>query len=269
MKKLLSLVCILSAIACQPAQARDYYRKYEPVGHDTPEYVDINGARYARVPQERQQRYEQPRFARLNQEQSDDIKLKREVIQINSLNVHPYLGIDGALGKGKYKKEDDEFLFGETMKRFGVFGGLQFNQYVSLEGFYTSGSMEEKTRRAAITEFAEAKITDNIDFSAYGFDLMGYLPIQRNLDIILGLGYGWYDFDAEAKFNLYNSSIDASYAGKLKGSAKDEAIRFSLGAQFWFNESWAVRLLGRYMDFSDGKVLENMMEFSLGLRYMF
>lgn len=266
MKKLLSVVYVLSAIAYQPAQAQVYYR--EPAGHDQPQYIEYDGARYARIPQNTA--YDpQPRYVRLDSEQSNNARLKREVIGTNSLNLHPYLGVEGALGKNKYTEDGDDFLFSKDMRRFGLFGGLQFNQYVGLEGFYHFGKMKDKTHSAEVTEFITLTAKDSLDFSAYGFDLMGYIPIREKIDIILGVGYGWYDFDVKMGLAFYNSTVEKAYKGRLKGKVKDEAVRFSLGTQFLLTDNWSVRLLGRYMDFSDGDAIKSMMELSLGLRYMF
>lgn len=271
MKKLLSYVCILSAIACQPAHARDYYRNYEPVGHNYSDYARVPQERYHRYerPQSEPKRYESPRFTRLTNEQANDTPLKRKVIGETALPFRPYIGVDGAIGEIKYEDEEAKFLFNKSLKRLGVFGGLQFNQYIGLEAFYNTGNVKDKKHSTSFTEFSDLGIKDSLDFTSYGLDLLGYLPVHQSVDIILGLGYGWYKFDAkiDAEFTSYSAGVNETL--KLKLKEKDEAIRFSLGAQYLINDNWALRILGRYADFSDGDVIKNMMEVSLGLRYTF
>jgi len=268
MKKLLSLVCIFTAIAYQPARAQTY--SYEPAGYNQPQYIEYKGTRYVRVPQNTI--YEvQPRFTEPDRELSNEPK--RRVI-INTFDITPYLGVEGALGKSKYSDErrylsDIELLFSRRTWRAGLFGGLQFNQYFGLEGFYTIGNMQDKKQDLGSSWISTTDAKNSLNFKAYGFDLLGYVPILQEIDIILGIGYGWYDFDGKVKLKNFNYFINYPITRDFKDSAKDEALRFSLGAQMMLNDHWSVRVLGRYIDFSDDEVLKEMMEFSLGLRYSF
>lgn len=270
MKKLLSYVCILAAIACQPAQAREYYRNYEPVGH--------NSSSYARVPQEKQyhyerpqhesRRHESPRFTRLTDEQVNNTNFNRKFINLGTFSLSPYIGVDVAKGENKYNESLEKYLFGKSMKRFGVFSGLQFNQYIGFEAFYNKGGMNKKSYTIEDT-FSELKLKNTMDFTSFGVDLMGDIPIFYSMDIILGLGYGWYTFNTKIDADFYNFLLKLEKEGDVKDKFKDEAIRFSLGAQYLINDKWAFRLLGRYADFLKGDVIKNMMEVSLGLRYTF
>lgn len=292
MKNLLSIVCLFTAIAYQSAHARDYYG-YERVGRDEVEYVRYSNGRYARVPQTevievqpryqnlnynegrvsepryQRQSYQQPRFTKLNAEQANEAKFKRSVIDTGTLGVRPYFGLEGAVGEVKYGDEIDKELFSKKNKRAGIFAGLQFNQYVGLEAFYHIGNTKEKTISETITDYTSMKLKDTANFNAYGLDLMGYIPVGKAVDIVLGLGYGWYDFKGKVDLNIYNSSVEENYEIKFKGKDKSEAVRFTLGTQFLLNDNWAVRLLGRYADFSSDDAIKNIMEVSLGLRYMF
>lgn len=266
MKKLFLLVSVFTAIAYQLAFARDYYG-YEQVGRDDSDYIYINDTRYARVPEERVQRAQSRHFVRLDAEQSNEAR--RRVLNTGNWNVRPYVGIDGSFGQIKYKQELDKELLGKASKRVGAFAGLQFNQYVGLEAFYQIGNTKEKKVSPDVVSFLDVTLKDTLDFTAYGFDLMGYIPIQREMDIILGLGYGWYEFEGKIKGEAYNYINNQGYEVKFSDKVKDGAVRLSLGTQFLLDDDWAVRILGRYMYFSDDDAVKNMMELSLGLRYMF
>lgn len=292
MKKLFLLVSVFTAIAYQLAHARDYYG-YERVGRNQPDFIEYEGEYYARVPEQsanvsqpryqnlnynegrvsepryQRQSYQQPRFTRLNAEQANEAKFKRSVIDTGTLGVRPYLGLEGAFGTTEYGNEIDKELFSKATKRMGIFAGLQFNQYVGLEAFYHIGNTKEKTISETITDYTSMKLKDTANFNAYGLDLMGYIPVGKAVDIVLGLGYGWYDFKGKVDLNIYNSSVEENYEIKFKGKDKSEAVRFTLGTQFLLNDNWAVRLLGRYADFSSDDAVKNIMEISLGLRYMF
>lgn len=250
MKNLLSIVCMFTVIAYQSAHARDYYG-YERVGRDDSDYIYINNERYARVPEERVQRAQSRHFVRLDAEQSNEAR--RRVLNTGNWNVRPYVGIDGSFGQIKYKQELDKELLGKASKRVGAFAGLQFNQYVGLEAFYQIGNTKEKKVSPDVVSFLDVTLKDTLDFTAYGFDLMGYIPIQREMDIILGLGYGWYEFEGKIKGEAYNYINNQGYEVKFSDKVKDGAVR----------------ILGRYMYFSDDDAVKNMMELSLGLRYMF
>lgn len=267
MKKLFLFVSIFTAIACQLAHARDYYG-YERVGRNDSDYIYIDGVRYARVPQ-KEVVEAQPRFTKLSTEQADEVRFKRKVIDTRALGIRPYFGLDGAVGEVKYSGDLAKEFLNKAYKRVGVFAGLQFNQYVGLEAFYHIGNTKENNETHELTQFTTMKMKNTMDFNSYGADLMGYIPVGKAVDIVLGVGYGWYDFRGKINLSFDNSSVGTILNAKIKDKASEEAVRYTLGTQFLLNNHWAVRILGRYADFTSDDVIKNMIEVSLGLRYMF
>ena len=255
MKKLSLFVCIFTAAAIQLAQAQNYY--YELVERDQPGYLEYDEG-YARVSKEN-----------LN----NMAKSKRKVL---NMNLHPYLGLAGSLGRAEFSKikdsdDDDDFksVFNKETMGLGGFAGLQFNQYVGLELFYQWGSTLKDKEHVERTDFARATIGSSATFEAYGVDLLGYLPVHRNIDIIFGLGYGWYDFEGKFDMSLYNSSVYYHLEKTFKDDLGKRAVRYSAGMQYLLNDNWSVRFMARYVDFTRSDIIKGMTELSLGVRYMF
>ena len=62
---------------------------------------------------------------------------------------------------------------------------------------------------------------------------------------------------------------DAMYEYWEKDSQNTTGIRIGLGAQYNVTDNVALRAMARYVKLSDDDVIKNMVEMSLGLRYMF
>ncbi len=199
MKNLLSIVCMFTVIAYQSAHARDYYG-YERVGRDDSDYIYINNERT----EERVQRAQPRHFVRLDAEQSNEAR--RRVLNTGVGMSARMWGLTAVLGRLKYKQELDKELLGKASKRVGRLPVCQFNQYVGWRRFNQIGNTKEKRFLRMLVSFLDVTLKDTLDFTAYGFDLMGYIPIQRRWILFLGLAYGWYELRERLKERLITMS---------------------------------------------------------------
>lgn len=300
MKKLFLLVSLFITIAYQLAHARDYYG-YEHVEYGAPEYVEIDGVRYTRVPQKVVPNFETPRYELQHEAESryglrpvDEPRYAhRRVIKPQryyataryddepsrlkiSWDVKPYIGFDLGTTDFSFDKsyKDEEVdvneVFGTKPKFWGVVAGLKFNPYVGVEAFYQKSSGDTKSFAGGLTEFSAYTLKTAMNFEAYGADLLGYLPLNDNLEMVLGLGLAKYEFKGSIKGHII-SPLWSDADGKVKISSDGDSMagRFGLGVQYGINEHLALRAMARYVKFFDDDDFEKMIELSLGLRYFF
>lgn len=297
MKKLLSAACILTAITYQSAQAQSYY--YEQAGQGAPEYIIIDGARYARIPPKAAPRVEPPRYE-LRREAEPRYELRRvdepryeprpaaepqpryttvryEEDNASRLNINwklrPFIGLDVGRADAKLSGDKEDIavvndFFEMKPEYWNGIVGLQLTPNVSLELFYEKSIAGRQNSIYRPTEFTDADIGTKFSYTAYGADLLYNLPLHQRIDVLFGLGVAKYDFDMSYEILIYNSSIGAYRTAAAKFSGDDEALRFGLGLQYNLSDSFALRTMGRYVHFL-GDDFKRMLELSLGLRYFF
>ncbi len=259
MKKLLPYICILTAIACQPAQAREYYREYEPVGH--------NQAGYARVPEKSSQSM---RYRGLGYEEPQSYK---QVEYTNSLaddSFRPQLYIGTDLGFSSLRLSDEDLNHDIKRSNFNLTGsfGVRINSYFGVEAFYTKS--DESSKKYTERDAGETlSLTAKVSYEGFGVDLLGYVPIEQNLDFLFGVGLASYDFEGNvsAKATSNSSSQSARERGKI--TTTSEALRLGIGLQYQLTDHVAFRAMGSYVHLFDDDEVKRMLEGSLGLRFMF
>lgn len=255
MKKLLSLICIFTAIAYQSAQARGY--AYDSAGQDVPEYIEVDGARYARIPHAKKT----PRY-RLSRGDERDYEERRVIApSVRDYNARPYVGLDvgdskikfGNLGTGVRLNLKD--VIDDSYLSFTVVAGMRFNKHFGTELFFQQSEENKRT----VADYGDFETRAGTKFNAYGIDFIGYVPVSQDVELLAALGFGNYNFDT--KFgNETMSGID---------QISTTGLRFGAGLQYYFNDNLALRVMGRYVRMNDDYILKNMIEASVGLRYMF
>ena len=164
---------------------------------------------------------------------------------------HLSLGKDGAF---KYKSiAENEYNF------FKPSLGVRFNEKIGAEFFYQQSSDEDKK-----TSFDSSYIDVGVKYAAYGVDFLFYQPIDKQLDILMSLGAAFYDFDIDVAAHALGFDIQDSLQEDSLG------MRVGLGFQFNLNRHWAARAMIHYVTMTESNdYVENIMEMSLGLRYLF
>lgn len=273
MKKHLLLTGLLAILTFNSAQAQGYYYQnggyYEEaplyqqqVVYQQPQYREVQ---YVQVETPHHQgqmqpnyrddgyvRQERPRYRRVTNADArryEERKIyKSEEPMINK--IRPYIGLDiGAVDvsfdKDEYEKiAKDKYTFID-----GVLGAR--GKYLGIEAFYQQSSREKKN-----LSFANARMSTK--YKVYGADLIGYIPVYQDVEILLALGLGRYDMDAKIESGIYD----------IKGDAIETGFRMGVGAQYNLTDNIALRGMLRYVKMKDGDI-KSLVEASLGIRYMF
>ena len=281
MRKILLLAGIFTFFMNNTVKAEEYYKNDGYYYQDKPRYVERIEYRepvrqgYRKASLEYQEQY--PRYERIkNNEkisyQRNDYQQYQYYESEKQNKIRPYIGLDIATSKIDFGTDDwvvDNYNGGyeyhdnknETLS-FVV--GAKFNKYIGVEAFYQKSEENEKK---TIWDVGNAEVIeeDKISYTSMGVDVIGYMPVNQEFELLASLGLGQYDFESS-----YEDSI-IGY-GSVGGEKKDFdslGIRLGIGAQYNFNEHFALRAMARYIKMNDDEYIRSLTEFSLGLRYMF
>jgi opacity protein-like surface antigen len=307
MRNFLLLAGVMSLLISSPAQAERYYR-----GDDGYYYVEsVNQPKVQYVDEDelyKQDRahYSKPKYTRsstkyerVNAETARQYQEKRTYKEDYSVNkIRPYIGFDLGRTYAKFTDTDAEFSdeYNEVDNRYGLYNegvekdwkdknsfisgvvGLQVNKNFGFEVFYQQSDTARKKSSNAfnLTEFTLQTTKQNTSwqYSAYGVDFLGYLPVNQDFELLASLGLAQYNFKAKQRVSnfFYNTSIGAG----LLVNSEDEKIsddslgcRLGLGVQYNINQHLALRAMARYIKMNDDENIRRLTEISLGLRYMF
>ena len=281
MRKILLLAGIFTFFMNNTVKAEEYYKNDGYYYQDKPRYIERIEYRepvrqgYRKASLEYQEQY--PRYERIkNNEkisyQRNDYQQYQYYESEKQNKIRPYIGLDIATSKidfgtddwvvdnynGGYEYHDNKY---ETLS-FVV--GAKFNKYICVEAFYQKSEENEKK---TIWDVGNAEVIeeDKLSYTSMGVDVIGYMPVNQEFELLASLGLGQYDFESS-----YEDSI-IGY-GSVGGEKKDFdslGIRLGIGAQYNFNEHFALRAMARYIKMNDDEYIRSLTEFSLGLRYMF
>ena len=281
MRKILLLAGIFTFFMNNTVKAEEYYKNDGYYYQDKPRYVERIEYRepvrqgYRKASLEYQEQY--PRYERIkNNEkisyQRNDYQQYQYYENEKQNKIRPYIGLDIATSKIDFGTDDwvvDNYNGGyeyhdnknETLS-FVV--GAKFNKYIGVEAFYQKSEENEKK---TIWDVGNAEVIeeDKLSYTSMGVDVIGYMPVNQEFELLASLGLGQYDFESS-----YEDSI-IGY-GSVGGEKKDFdslGIRLGIGAQYNFNEHFALRAMARYIKMNDDEYIRSLTEFSLGLRYMF
>ena len=159
------------------------------------------------------------------------------------VNIKPLIGLDYSFAKMDLKNGWDQIAEHYYSSFSGIIG-VKINDAIGFEIFYQQ-SMEEKTFSILTTSF-----------NAFGFDALSYIPLGETLDFIPSVGLGGYKVKVD--IDGYGSYFEDGLG-----------FRAGLGMQFKFNENVGWRIGGRFVLLNDFESVDNIMEFSTGLRFTF
>ena len=159
----------------------------------------------------------------------------------------PYVGVDYTYTDADYDGISPKY------NSASVNVGTEYNKYFGTEVFYQYSDTDNK----GVDHDLRAKTK----FQAYGLDLMGYLPLgcDQVFSLVGTAGIGEYEFDAKFR------GIDAPKHHRDRGIG----YRFGGGLQYQVDENVAVRGLVRYVNINDVEDVNDMWEYSAGVRYSF
>lgn len=249
MRKLLLLAGIFTVLAYN-AQAR-YYEDDGYYYEEQPRY-EQREVRYRNEPRYTRQ---SPQYRRISREEERSYN-ERRYIENNQNTIRPYIGLDVATTSMKFEDDDYKDYLSDSHNAYSLNAGVKFNQNFGVEAFIQQSGEETKT-----DDYWGDKT--KTQFNAIGLDVIGYLPVSQELELLASLGMAQYNFSAKEEYDW------GDYIEWEKSTLNTIGYRAGIGAQFNINEHLALRAMARYIKFSDDDIIKNMTEFSLGLRYMF
>lgn len=131
-----------------------------------------------------------------------------------------------------------------------IFVGAKFNQYLGAEvgfGFIQNAS-------ASVQNGLQA----NNKVSTLYADLLGFLNIAEDVDLVGGLGIGVLKSKADVP--------GATFINKSQLTANKVGVRFDGGVQYYFARSWATRAMLRYQQ-GNKQFLKSNVSVSIGILY--
>ncbi len=160
----------------------------------------------------------------------------------NALEFRPYVGV-----QYNYTEVDADYVQAD-MNSYSVVVGTEYNRYFGTEVFYQNSDKSND-----MVDGVKLKS----DFEAYGLDTYAYLP--------LGCDRVWSVF---ATAGIANYDTDTS---SVEGKGEDNGLGYRLGAgvQYSITNDLAVRALARQIWADKLEEVDDMKEFSLGVKYAF
>lgn len=231
-------------------EEREYSRPYQNDGYyeEAPRYIEREAPRYRQISPSEARRYRERKYTRSS-------SANTYTTSEDTNQIRPYIGVDVAMSSMDLEDNDygdySEYIE-DSYNSISLVVGAKFNRHVGVEAFIQQSSEEDK-------DYGEGKTTNQ--YNAIGVDLIGYMPVSHELELLASLGMAQYNFNVKEEYE--------DYEYWEKDSLNTLGIRLGIGAQFYMTDNVALRGMARYVQFSDDDIIKNMVEFSLGLRYMF
>ena len=231
-------------------EEREYSRPYQNDGYyeEAPRYIEREAPRYRQISPSEARRYRERKYTRSS-------SANTYTTSEDTNQIRPYIGVDVAMSSMDLEDNDygdySEYIE-DSYNSISLVVGAKFNRHVGVEAFIQQSSEEDKN-------YGEGKTTNQ--YNAIGVDLIGYMPVSHELELLASLGMAQYNFNVKEEYE--------DYEYWEKDSLNTLGIRLGIGAQFYMTDNVALRGMARYVQFSDDDIIKNMVEFSLGLRYMF
>lgn len=251
MKKLTLFASLFTAIAYQPAYAVPYGQYMEHGAAYRQDggavrYRSAGEGRYVRIPPAQREEYG---YAARQRETA----ARQPLITAQPVNtLRPYLGVDAGTTDIGYSGSEEKYFLKDRAMFVGGAAGLRIGRNWGVEVFYQTSNTAKKT--------ADDEWRTEGDYTAYGVDALGFLPLNDQLELVAAAGVGKYEFDVKLK---YSDGIH-----EFSGSDDNIGYRFGAGAQYNITGHWALRGMVRYVVL-DSEYIDDMLEFSLGMRYTF
>jgi len=278
MKKYLLLSGLFAVLTYSSAHAQGYY--YESGG-----YYDDQPAQYIEVEPIKKA----PRYHRITNSEEKRVYRGESI----SNKIKPYIGLDIAVSKIKLGDEEDlrkdEYskYFEDTTKSISGIIGAKINKNFGFEAYYQQSDKKNKEKQYVGTGRHEGAMGSfnfdyttktSLSYKSYGVDFTGYIPLTQEVELLAALGLGQYDFEAKAVFRsslddsvipLADGCIGCIVGGNVSRDFDSFGVRLGVGAQYNFNDHFALRGIFRYIKMTESTYVKNLIEASLGLRYMF
>lgn len=157
----------------------------------------------------------------------------------NAVDFKPYIGAD--IGYSHVELNEPFNLFDDNF----VLGSINIGSKIT-----KNFGVEASTQNSAKNESYGV----DLSYNGYGLDVFGYLPVNNNVELFASAGVGFYKFEMEGYG--YSDNEDKT------------AFRVGAGAQYNFDDNWAIRGMLRHI-FVDSYAVDTLTELSAGIKYNF
>ena len=290
MKKYLLLTGLLAVLTYNSAAAQGYYYEDDGYYYEQPkptyqepkyEKVIVEDYKPMQPVQKVQPQYEKrayiikkgkPQYHHITTSEAkqyeDNKIIKTKEVQTNKFR--PYIGIDVSAIRMKFgnadgfMKDEDGKYFKSGIEAISAHIGTRIDKYFGIEGYYQQSGKASKTAEHELLPGGYFDSKDSLSYKSYGVDFIGYVPITQEFELLAALGIGQYDFDTEVKLLKF-------LPGYIIESKDFDSIgvRLGIGAQYNITDHFALRGMVRHIKMMDSDYVKNLMEISLGIRYMF
>ena len=206
----------------------------------------------------------------------------RKQREIGSISV----GADYVLGYASYETVDytiesalnggndytsDTRNFDRSFNSISLNIGWRPLRYVGIEAFYSTSLDEDKVTHtesySQYPEFARGEYT--VSYKVYGLDLLGYVPINDDIEFIASIGVGKYDATAKVKIMAYEG-ISTNELRSTSKEFEDSSVAYRIGGgfQIWLSKHLTLRVMGRWSSIG-GDFMSYITEINAGVRYHF
>lgn len=189
--------------------------------------------------------------------------------------IRPYVGVELSNSQTSFASSGDNYLNksnlrGTNLAASGVLGIRVFD-YLGVEGFYQRSSNEKKKKEGSYGDDGKYVNSGAKMFDAYGADLVGYIPITRDMEILAALGFGQYNFETSFTTSYYVPASAETPSSSTRQTKDFDAIgtRFGLGMQYVIEDTVAIRGMVRYIKLNKKDYIKDLTEVSLGMYYLF
>lgn len=155
--------------------------------------------------------------------------------------------------------------------------GARVSKYFGLEAFYEKTYKDNTVNQLDNTTLGSAGgsgyylMNEYVtSYSAYGADFIGYLPFSEYFDFLASFGIAQYKFENKANFAVYQYGSGTTLDTVINRDFNEDKFgwRAAIGAQVNIADGVALRGMYRYISIG-GDVIDDMNEFSIGVRFLF
>ena len=161
--------------------------------------------------------------------------------------IRPYIGLDGNYSSLDWAHKIER-INEDDYQSLSFVAGTKLHRNFGVEAFYQLSGNEKNSTNGLFS---------HTRFTAYGFDALGYLPLgcEGKVELIAGAGIAEYTFKTRLVSLLTMKDHSTGY-------------RLNAGAQYNFNENWALRGMYHHV-YNQNSFVDAMDEYSVGVRYNF
>ncbi len=163
----------------------------------------------------------------------------------------------------RINRTDGKPVFGNSGSGATAYVGSRFNDYLGVELGATKLSSIKFTASNPLQTFSSTKAKSK----NFYVDMMGYLPVSEDVDLIGSLGAG--RLSSKLSGNLQARNVAGGPVMKENFSVKSSktGMRVGAGAQYKFTDNLSARLMLRHQ--KGNKLVKSVNSAGLGLTYQF